>query len=540
MPLETIEEETPEDLEESEKTEPVIAPAETTSTKTETAPAETPLINPEIFERARRIAEKSPDLIKFASGVKAAFEDMTKVLSPGDLPEGEVAKTNKEKIASISEIGEGIDDSGLKTFANAATKILCIDQEDLPDNSAILNSLITAFGFLGEEGPKKEDPKEDIALSILEAVHKATSSCRENEAAVDAINSGFKEAFPGLVEEEKAKSLGEGVEITPAPNLAPTPSIKGIGGELPTASSSLTPEEERKLTLEEQRIRDETKANRDSVMEIMPDVLKGASALTLALAVPPPLGVILALGFLAYTWDMGHKPEEKKPEIFNDPDVQKNAEAWKKFINPSEREITAQDIGNFNKAPTVTGGAASRVIIEAGKDLNEDKKVLENTEEVLKAGRKKSERASIAERSPTALGGEELFTEETGGEELVMDGLKGIQNSSKPNHGSLVASSTRAPSENFFTRFVNEEGGELLEEESKESARGGLASKDYFDRTYEGMLFPKTAKEEEAEAEAAAKEVGRNLAASLAERLTSKKVTTIPATKEVLTVKGGR
>jgi len=184
----------------STSTEPEIASDVGASIETEIAPAETPLINQEIVERAKKIAEASPDLIKFASGVKAAFEDMTKVLFPEDLTAGEVAKTNEEKIAFIGGIGKEINDSGLKTFANAATKILCIDQKDLPDNSAILNSLITAFGFLGEEGPKKENPKEDIALSILEAIHKATSSCKENKAAVDAINSGFKESFPGLVE----------------------------------------------------------------------------------------------------------------------------------------------------------------------------------------------------------------------------------------------------------------------------------------------------------------------------------------------------
>ena len=346
------------------------ASAATTSTGTATAPTEIPSINPEIVERAKRIAAASPDLITFASGAKAAFEEMTKVLFPEDLTEVTTGKTNKEKIADIQKIGEvegeKINDSGLKTFANAATKILGIGPEDLPENSAILNSLITAFGFLGEEGPRKEYPKEDIAQSILEAVHKATSSCEGNKAAVVAINSGFKEAFPDLVEEEA--KIGE-------------EELKS-SASLPSATSE-SEEEERKLTPEEQEIRDKKKANWDSAMEIMPDALKGTVALTLALAVPPPLGVILALGFLAYTWDMGKKPEEEKPEIFNDPDVQKYAKAWEKFMEPPKREITDGDRENSERAPTFTGGAASGFAAEAGENLREEVSVLENQKEAL-------------------------------------------------------------------------------------------------------------------------------------------------------------
>ena len=342
------------------------ASAATTSTGTAAAPTEIPSINPEIVERAKRIAAASPDLITFASGVKAAFEDMTKVLSPGDLPEDEVVKTNEGKIAAIQKIGEvggeKINDSGLKTFANAATRILNINPENPQDNSEILKSLIKAFGFLGEEGPRKKDSKEDITLSILEAVHKATSSCGENKAAVDAINSGFKEAFPGLGEEE--------AKISASP---------------PSATSTSEYEEEgRKLISEEQRIRDEKKANWDSAMEIMPDAIKGTVALTLALAVPPPLGVILAIGFLAYTWDMGHKPEEEKPEIFNDPDVQEYAEAWKKYMKP-QQEITDEDRENYEKDQTALGKVASRVIIEGGANLKESEKTLKTSKKALRS-----------------------------------------------------------------------------------------------------------------------------------------------------------
>jgi|GEM_PF-3405238 len=531
--LDTIPEETEKDLKESE--EPEIASAETTSTKPETTPAETPSIDPEIVERAKRIAEAYPDLITFAPGAKAAFEEMTEVLVPTDPTKSVAVKTNEEKIAAISGIGKGIDDSGLKTFANAATKILCIDQKDLPDNSAILNSLIKAFGFLGEEGPKKENPKEDIALSILEAIHKANSSCKENKAAVDAIDSGFKEAFPGLVEEEKAKSLGEAVEITPAPDLALAPSIKRKGGKLTTASSSLTPEEEeRLLTPEEQRIRDEEKANkeanRDSAMEIMSDAFKGTAALTLALAVPPPLGVALAIGFLAYTWDMGHKPEEEKPEIFNGPDVQEYAEIWKKFMHPPEREITAQDIKNFNKAPTITGGVASKVIIEAGGNLKEDKEILEAEKIALQASMGSGSEVVDKDNrnTPNRLESESITQEESkeksitgeapvlGGGQLVTGGVK---------EEELEKLMDEHSQENSFAKFVKEKGGELSEEESK-GLSGNIASIDDFEEAAsESLRFTATV----AEAKAATQE----LAASLEKGpLTSTEGTILPAGKE--------
>ena len=460
------------------------------STEPATASAESSSISKEILEQAQGIllkAKASPDLITFASGVKEAFEKMTKVLSPGDLPEDEAGKTNEGKIAAIQKIGEvggeKINDSGLKTFANAATKILGIGPEDLPNNSAILNSLITAFGFLGEEGLRKEDPNEDITLSILKAFDKATSSCEGNQVAIDAIKSGFKEAFPGLVEEEKAKSLGEAVEITPTPDLAPAaPPIKGE--KLTTAS--LTPEEQgRELTQEEQRIRDEKEANRDSAMEIMPDALKAAGALTLALAVAPPLGVILAIGFLAYTWDMGHKPKEEKPEIFNDPDVQKHAEAWKKFMEPPKREITAADHENAIKKPTIVGGAASKFAENGITDLNESKKTLKVVEEAVKAIT-----VGNGNLPSSPLGPEEALKEqtETGGEELqeLMD-------------RSPVADSEQKAvlSEDHFAIFVDEEKKKLSEEELEASSIGAPVMEQHLQTIVEESDYYKAGREDE-------------------------------------------
>ena len=266
------------------------------------------LIAPEIAAAVQKIVEENSGQIEFnPAEAKEGFEKITKAL-------GAENKIDEAGLAEIRKIGNKSEDSGLKVFAQAVVNVLELNKTPLSDKSPILKSLKENFGFLGKE----EDPersKTKISELILVAVEQTTSSYKENKDVVKAINSGFQEAFSGLFE-----------EVT-----------KKIEAEKNQTPSSPPNEEEGKLSPEKRReIEDQNRDFRNSAMEIMTDAAKAATALTLALAVPPPIGIILALGFLAYTWNMGHEPGEKKPDIYNDPKVQSYVDAWKAFMEPRE------------------------------------------------------------------------------------------------------------------------------------------------------------------------------------------------------------
>ena len=426
---------------------------------TSTAPAEDEakikLELQKAFEETSKILKENSGRIQFdQKKAKTSFQEISSILGGTD-QDGREFTT--EEVAKIKKIGDEATDCGLKIFASVTSKVLGLDGVGASDKLKTTNDLKTNFAFLGEDDYAGKNG-EEISGLIIDAVKKTTQNHKDKENVVNAINSGFKEAFPA--------------------------------------------EEERAATEKQ---------------NIMPGALKGVTALTLALAVPPPLGVILALGFLAYTWNMGHEPEEKKPEIFNDPDVQEYAEAWKKYMKP-QQEITDEDRENYEKDQTALGKVASRFTKEAETDLSEGKKPLKNTGEVLKTSREKLKKTSIAGRSPPALEGEELGTGGTGGEELqeLMD-------------RSPVADSEQKAvlSEDHFASFVEEEGGELSEEESKELSSDNLDSMDDFQRASEGLFFPATV-------EAEAKAVAQELAASLKKGpLTSTEGTILPAGKNL-------
>ena len=314
------------------------------------------LMGPEIAAAVQKTVEENSDKIGFdPEKAKEGFEKITKVLGADN-------KIDEAELVEIRKIGNESEDSGLKVFAKAVANVLELGEAVLSDKSSILNSLKENFGFLGEEKDPKPSEVEISAL-ILGAVKKTTLSHKENEGVVNAINSGFKEAFSDLSEE-----VTEEIEAEKNNILSPLN------------------EEEGKLSPEKRReIEDQNKDFWNSAMEIMPDAAKAATALTLALAVPPPIGIILALGFLAYTWNMGHEPGEKKPDIYNDPEVQSYADAWKGFVKPEQRqELTEKDRKNAAQDPTNVGEAASVLIEEAGRDLNQGKKVLKQNEDALK------------------------------------------------------------------------------------------------------------------------------------------------------------
>ena len=391
----------------------------------------------DFFKEIEEAAKKNPDLIKFDSRAKKAFEDISTVLSTKNATEDRVAE-NAGKIEAINKIlkgkgegekegeGEGrkIDDSGLNIFAKIATRILNIDSAYLSDDSAI-TKLITEFGFLKEdskpedlpgnlatfnplatgsadslkEDSKEEDSKKEFVKSILGALHNAASSFEGNKAVIDAINLGFKDAFPEFVEEIKlapdldiaAASFIEGGELTQE-------GLESDGTNTTTVKSY-----KKGLTPEEQELVNNREINWSNAIEIMPDAFRGGTALALALAVPAPFGVILALGFLACAWNMGHKPEEEN--LNNDPLIKACSTAWKDFmeekksksdegvsIEASEgaREITEEDRVNNKRNPTRTGEAADRVIRGSAKDLEEDNKALVTTSEALMVNKTES------------------------------------------------------------------------------------------------------------------------------------------------------
>ena len=308
------------------------------------------LIDPEIAKAVQKIVEENPERIEFyPAKAKEAFGKITTALDAAD-------KTNEVKLAEIRTIGNESKDSGLKLFAKAVANVLELNETVLSDKSPILNSLKENFNFLGEE-KDPETSKTKISRLILEAVEKKTSSYEGNQGVVDAVNSGFQEAFSGLLEEVK----------------------KEITVEKDKTLSSPSNEEKDELAPEErQKIKDQNKDFWNSTMEIMPDAAKAATALTLALAAPPPIGIILALGFLAYTWNMGHEPGEKKPDIYSNPEVQSYADAWKEFMKPEPQQaITREGLTN-------TGKAASVSIETAKGDLDKEKEILKQTGAALK------------------------------------------------------------------------------------------------------------------------------------------------------------
>ncbi len=307
------------------------------------------LIAPEIAAAVQKIVEENSDQIEFnPAEAKEGFEKITKAL-------GAENKIDEAGLAEIRKIGNESEDSGLKVFAKAVANVLELNETVLSDKSPILNSLKENFNFLGEE-KDPETSKTKISRLILEAVEKKTSSYEGNQGVVDAVNSGFQEAFSGLLEEVK----------------------KEITVEKDKTLSSPSNEEKDELAPEErQKIKDQNKDFWNSTMEIMPDAAKAATALTLALAAPPPIGIILALGFLAYTWNMGHEPGEKKPDIYNDPEVQSYADAWKEFVKPElQQAIKKGDITNTGKAASVLVETAKGGLDEDGKTLKQVKSSL--------------------------------------------------------------------------------------------------------------------------------------------------------------------
>ena len=307
------------------------------------------LIAPEIAAAVQKIVEENSDQIEFnPAEAKEGFEKITKAL-------GAENKIDEAGLAEIRKIGNESEDSGLKVFAKAVANVLELNETVLSDKSPILNSLKENFNFLGEE-KDPETSKTKISRLILEAVEKKTSSYEGNQGVVDAVNSGFQEAFSGLLEEVK----------------------KEITVEKDKTLSSPPNEEEGKLSPEKRReIEDQNRDFWNSAMAIMPDAAKAATALTLALAIPPPIGIILALGFLAYTWNMGHEPGEKKPDIYNDPEVQSYADAWKEFVKPElQQAIKKGDITNTGKAASVLVETAKGGLDEDGKTLKQVKSSL--------------------------------------------------------------------------------------------------------------------------------------------------------------------
>ena len=424
------------------------------------APAEA-----EIESEVQKALEKASEILKKNSGriqfdqkkAKASFQGISSILERDDDPS---RKFTKEDAAKIKEIGDEATDCGLKIFASVTAKVLGFDEVEDSDKSTITNNLKTNFAFLGEDDYAGKNG-EEISRLIINAVKETTRSHKDNKDAVDAINSGFQEAFPA--------------------------------------------EEERAAT---------------EKYNIMPGALKGATALTLALAVPPPLGVILALGFLAYTWNMGHEPEEKKPEIFNDPDVQKYAEAWKKFMKPPELEVTAENVKRFKDNPSAsfTGGAAYKFAAKAKEDFKEGKKELENTVKFLKtAAREESEKELVPERSSSALEGRKLVTGGTGGEELQ----------ELMNRLPVAASEEKVSSETCFAKFVNEQVGELSKEELKLVANStDVTSAKDLENALEITSSPAKAIEE-------ANAVVKELSAASLEKATSRKEEETPPQKRV-------
>ncbi len=400
----------------------------------------------DFFKKIEEAAKKNPDLIKFDSRAKKAFEDISTVLSTKNATEDRVTE-NAGKIEAINKIlkgkgegekegegeGEGrkIDDSGLNTFAKIATRILNIDSAYLSDDSAYLSDdsaitkLITEFGFLKEdpkpedppgnlatfnplatgsadslkEDSKEEDSKEEFVKSILGALRNASSSFEGDKAVTDAINLGFKDAFPEFVEE---------IKLAPDLDIAAASFIEGgkltqEGQESNETNTTTVKSYKNGLTTEEQELVNNREINWSNAIEIMPDAFRGGTALALALAVPAPFGVILALGFLACAWNMGHKPEEEN--LNNDPLIKACSTAWKDFMEEKKsksdegvsievggggREITEEDRENYERNPTRTGGAADKVIGGSAKDLEEDKKALVTTSEALRVKKTES------------------------------------------------------------------------------------------------------------------------------------------------------
>lgn len=319
----------------------------------------------------QKIVGGNPDRIQFdQSKTKEAFENINIVLEDG-------SKDYKAKLDNIFEIEEASNDSGLKIFASIITDVIKSDEIGEEEKFGILDLLKKNFVFLGEDDYPKKD-REEVSRLILEAVGNTMSSYEEGLKVFEAIYSGFRRNFSKLIQEAQ-------VEIEEGENKE-------------RLSNQQSSEDEKKLILEEgQKIRDRNRDAWNSAMELIPNSAKASTALALALVTPSPLGIIIALGFLAYTWGMGHEDGEKKPDIYNNTNVQQYANAWKEFMPNSEsRILTEQERQNAQFNPTDTGKAASRFIDAVKPEFAQDGDVLKN------------HRIALASVKLTALSGENL------------------------------------------------------------------------------------------------------------------------------------
>jgi hypothetical protein len=311
------------------------------------------LIDQKFVSVVQKIVGGNPDQIQFDPlKAKESFENINIVLEDG-------SKDYKAKLDNIFGIEEESNDSGLKIFASIIADVIKSDEIGEEEKLGIIDLLKKNFVFLGEDDYPKKD-REEISRLILEAVGNTMSSYEEGLKVFEVIYSGFRRNFLKLIQEAQD-------EIEEEENKK-------------RLSNQQSSEDEKKLILEErQKIRDRNRDAWNSAIELSPNSAKASTALTLSLVTPSPLGIIIALGFLAYTWDMGHEDGEKKPDIYNSTNVQQYADAWKEFMpNSDSRILTEQERQNAQFNPTDIGKAASRFIDAVKPDFAQDGDILKN------------------------------------------------------------------------------------------------------------------------------------------------------------------
>lgn len=372
------------------------------------------------------------------NAAKGAFGAINSIIGADD-------KTPEEKLTAIHTLRDGTKDSGLRVFADAAMNVMKLDPLTTPEEQkkAALTSLTTNFGFL-------EKGKADNQTAIVEALYKTNKEFETNPQICDAVYSGFKDGDLKEAYEQFKKAAEQPAQVPPptqsqqndAPSLfsrltsqftslvgggpnvtpPPPPSTTQTQPILPPLDDGLTEEQKLKpstntqqpspapieeLTPEQKEIKENNQKAFDNFLGLITGPAgQAAVALTLALAVPPPLGLLMAIGFTAYC--MQQAGAEKHPN----PEVQNYADAWKEFVQEAQNEkaqqqqqapkkkdlndeqvgvqvdtrqtINDQDREKAKKDPTAIGSATNTVVNNAQQDLGDAEKKLKTDKESLR------------------------------------------------------------------------------------------------------------------------------------------------------------